>query len=136
MFALRQKHKDEGNNLMQKLVKLTMNSFYGVQLRKHIINSYNCKSKTWMKTEYDEKCIRLFEITKWNYIVKLKKDDDLESCNGIKNTLPSRLGAFFLSKCERNKNNFFRELNEFYNKSIYYGDTDSLYIGKKLEWVG
>ena len=28
-------------------------------------------------------------------------------------------------------NNFVREINGFYNNSIYYGDTDSLYIEKK-----
>ena len=28
-------------------------------------------------------------------------------------------------------NNFIREINAFYNNSIYYGDTDSLYIEKK-----
>ena len=28
-------------------------------------------------------------------------------------------------------NNFIREINGFYNNSIYYGDTDSLYIEKK-----
>ena len=28
-------------------------------------------------------------------------------------------------------NNFFREINGFYNNSIYYGDTDSFYIEKK-----
>ena len=31
-FALRQKYKDEGNDLMQKLVKLIVNSFYRVQI--------------------------------------------------------------------------------------------------------
>ena len=29
-------------------------------------------------------------------------------------------------------NNFIRERNGFYNNSIYYGDTDSLYIEKKF----
>ena len=29
-------------------------------------------------------------------------------------------------------NNFIRELNGFYNISIYYGGTDSLYIAKKF----
>ena len=34
LFALRQKYKDELNDLMQGLVKLIMNSLYGVQIRK------------------------------------------------------------------------------------------------------
>ena len=49
----------------------------------------------------------------------------------MKNTLPSQLGAFILSNSKRIMNNFSREINGFSNNSIYYGDTDSLYIEKK-----
>ena len=49
----------------------------------------------------------------------------------MKNTLPSHSGAFILSNSKRIMNNFIREINGFYNNSIYYGDTDSLYIEKK-----
>ena len=54
LFASRQKYKDEHNDLMQGLVKLIMNSLYGVQIRKDIDQSYKCKSQHWMETEYDE----------------------------------------------------------------------------------
>ena len=50
----------------------------------------------------------------------------------MKNTLPSHLGAFILSNSKRIMNNFIREINGFYNNSIYYGDTDSVYIEKKF----
>ena len=50
LFALRQKYKGEGNDLIQNLVKLRMNSLYGVQIRKDINESYKCKSETWTKT--------------------------------------------------------------------------------------
>ena len=49
----------------------------------------------------------------------------------MKNTLPIHLGAFILSNSERIMNNFIREINGFYNNSIYYGDTESLSIEKK-----
>ena len=39
---------------MQLLVKLIMNSLYGEQIRKDIEESYQCRSETWMITEYDE----------------------------------------------------------------------------------
>ena len=39
LFALRQKNKDEKNDLMQGLVKLIMNSLYGVQIRRDINQS-------------------------------------------------------------------------------------------------
>ena len=48
LFALRRKYKDEGNDVMQLLVKLIMNALHGQLLRKDIIESYQCKSEMWM----------------------------------------------------------------------------------------
>ena len=131
LFSLRQKYKDEHNDLMQKLVKLIMNSLYGVQIRKDIDQSYKCKTQHWMETEYDENVLDYWRLPNGSYIVKLKKNDGLESDTDVKNTLPSHLGAFILSNSKRIMNNFIREINGFYNNSIYFGDTDSLYIEKK-----
>ena len=39
---------------MQGLVKLFMNSVYGVQIRRDINEAYYRKSETWLKTEFDE----------------------------------------------------------------------------------
>ena len=64
-------------------------------------------------------------------MVKFKKDDGLDGDNDVKNTLPSHLGAFTFSNNKRIMNNFVRPINGFYNNSIYYGFTDSLYIEKK-----
>ena len=61
----------------------------------------------------------------------MKKDDGLDDDCDIKITLPAILGAFILSNSKRIMNNFIREMNGFYNNSIYYGDTDRLYIEKK-----
>ena len=61
----------------------------------------------------------------------MKKHDGLDDDCDIKSTLPAVLGAFILSNSKRNMNNFIREINGFYNNSIYYGDTDSLFIEKK-----
>ena len=116
---------------MQKLVKLIMNSLYGVQIRRDINESYYCKSENWMKTEFDENVLDYWKIPNGNYIVKTKKYDGLDDDCDIKNTLPSVLGAFILSKFKRFMNIFIREMNGFYKNSVYYGDTDSLYIEKK-----
>ena len=117
---------------MQRLVKLIMNSLYGVQIRKDINESYCCKSETWMKTEFDENVLDYWKLPNGNYIVEMKKDDGLDDddCD-IKNTLPAVLGAFILSNSKRIMNNFIREVNGFYNNIIYYTDCDSLYIEKK-----
>ena len=63
LFALGQKYKDEKNDLMQGLVKLTLNSLYGVQIRKDNNESFYCKSETWMKREFDKRCHGILEIT-------------------------------------------------------------------------
>ena len=131
LFALRQKYKDEKNDLMQGLVKLIMNSLYGVQIRKDINETYYCKSEYWMKTEFDENVLDYWKLPNGNYIVKMKKDDGLDDDCDIKTTLPAVLGAFILANSRRIMNKFIREINGFYKNNIYYTDTDSLYIEKK-----
>ena len=70
IFALREKFKDEGNDVMQLLVKLLMNSLYGEQIRKDIEKKFACKSEIWMQTEYDERAKDYWKISGINYIVK------------------------------------------------------------------
>ena len=57
LFALRLKCKNEGNGVMQLLVKLIMNTLHGEFLRKEKLESYQCKSEMWMITEYDERVL-------------------------------------------------------------------------------
>ena len=116
---------------MQGLVKLFMNSLYGIQIRRDISESYYCKSETWMKTDIDENGLDYWRLPNGNYIVKMKKDNGLDDDCDIKNGLLAVLGAFILTCSKRIMNNFIREINVFYNNSIYYGDTDSLYIERK-----
>ena len=61
---------------MQGLVKLIINSLYGVQIRKDIDQSHKCKSQHWMETEYDENVSDYWKLPNGNYIVKLKKTMD------------------------------------------------------------
>ena len=131
LFALRQKFKHEKNDLMQGLVKIIMNSLYGVQIRKDINESYYCKLEIWMKTEFDENVLDYWKLPNGNYFVKMKRDDGLDDDCDIKNTLPAVLGSFILANSRRIMNKFIREINGFYENNIYYTDTDSLYIEKK-----
>ena len=55
IFALREKHEDNENDVFQLLVKLLMNSLYGEQFRKDIKEKFACKSEAWMMIEYDER---------------------------------------------------------------------------------
>ena len=63
VFALRQKYKDEKKDLRQTLIRLVMNSLYGIQkIRRNIIESYYYKSETWMKTEFDENVLDYWKL--------------------------------------------------------------------------
>ena len=109
LLALRQNYKDEKNDLMQGLVKINMNSLYGVQIRRDFNESYYCKSETWMKTEFDENVLEYWELPGGNYIMKMKKDDGIHDDCDFKNTLPALSEAFLLSNSKRILNNFIRE---------------------------
>ena len=61
-----------------------MNSLYGVQIRKYIDQSCKCKSQHWMEAEYDDNVLDYWKLQNGNYIVKLKKDDGLDSDNDVK----------------------------------------------------
>ena len=84
-----------------------------------------------MKTEFDENVLDYWKLPNGNYIEKIKKDDGLHDDCDIKKTLPAVLGAFILSNSKRIMNIFNGGINGYYNNSIYYGDTDSLYVEKK-----
>ena len=128
LFKLRQKYKDENNEVMQLLVKLLMNSLYGENIRKDIEEKFTCKSEMWMQTEYDERVKDYWKISNINYIVKMIDDKGLEDEIKKINTMPLHLGAFVLSNSKRIMNNFIHAINGFYTHSVYYTDCDSLYI--------
>ena len=124
LFELRQKYKDENNDVMQLLVKLNMNSLYGEQIRKDIEESYECKSEMWMMT--DERVLNCQRINYGNYIVKMKDDVGLQDEVKKVNTMPLHLGAFVLSNSKRIMNNFIHAIGGFYSNDVYYTDTNSL----------
>ena len=140
LFELPQKYKDKNNDVMQLLVKLTMNSLYGEQNRKDIEESYQCTSEMWMHTECDEQVLGYQRINYRNYIVKMKDDESLQNEVYKVNTMPLYLGAFVLSNSKRIMKNFIHGINGFYANDVFYTGTDSLYIenkhGNKLDKAG
>ena len=84
-----------------------------------------------MKTDFDESVLDYWRLQNGKYFVKMKKDDGLDDDCDNKSTLPAVLGAFILSYSKRIMNNFIGVINGFYNNSMYYGDTDSLFVEKK-----
>ena len=114
---------------MQLLVKFSMNSFYGEQIRKYIEESFAGKSEYWMISEYDEK-IYYWKKSHGNYIEMI---DDKDLGDEVKklNTMLLHLGSFALSNSKRIMNSFIHAINGFHTNDVYYGDTDSLYIENK-----
>ena len=58
-------------------------------------------------------------------------DKGLEGEVKKSNTMPLHLGSFVLSNSKRTMNNFIHAINGFYTNDVFYGDTDSVYIGNK-----
>ena len=131
LFALRQKYKDENNDVMQLLVKLLMNSLYGENIRKDIEEKLACKSEAWMMDNYDERVKNYWKISGINHIVEMIDDPGLEDEVKKLNTMPLHSGAFVLSNSKRIMNIFIHAINGFYTNDVYYTDTDSLYIENK-----
>ena len=127
-FALRQKYKDENNDVMQLLVKLLIKSLYGENIRKDIKEKFACKSEAWMMSEHDERVKDYWKISGINYIVKMIDDAGMEDEVKKLNTMPLHLGTFVLSNSKRIMKNFLHAINGFYTNDVYYTDTDSLYM--------
>ena len=67
-----------------------------------------------------------------NSIVKLEDDsgaDDYDKAKSM-NTMPSHFDSYMLSHSKSLINEVINQIGGFYNNSIYYGDTDSVYIHK------
>ena len=126
LFALRQKYKDEENDVMQLLVKFLVNSSNGEIIRKDIEEKFTCKSEAWMMAEYDERVKDYWKISGINYIVKMIDDAGLEYEVKKLNTMPLHLGAFVLSNTKRIMDNFIHVIDGFYTNDVYYTDTDSI----------
>ena len=126
MFDLRQKYKEENNDVMQMLVILVMNNLYGEQIRKDLSESYCCKSENWMMTEYDERVLDYQKFNYGNYIVKMKDNSGLEDEVKKLNTMPLHLGSFVLSNSEIFLNKFIHAIDGFYTNDLYYEDTDGM----------
>ena len=86
-----------------------------------------------MREKFDDRVKERFPLKNDKIIVKIEDDngvDDYDKANSI-NTMPSHFGSYILSHTKRLMNEVINQTGGFYNKSIYHGDTDSMYIKKK-----
>ena len=86
-----------------------------------------------MRENFDDRVKEWFPLKNGNLIVKIEDDegvDDFDKAKSV-NTMPSLFGSYILSHSKRLMNDVIKKIDGFYNNSIYYTDTDSLYIHKK-----
>ena len=69
---------------MPALGKLFLNALFEIQIRKDFIEPFKCNSQHWTETEYDDIVLDPWKLTKGKFIVKMKKEDELESDNDLK----------------------------------------------------
>ena len=132
MFQKRDMFKSQGKDLLQNLAKKIGLSVYGGNIRKDINEEYKCVTENWMRENFDDRVKEWFPLKNGNLIVKLEDDegvDDYDKAKSI-NTMSSHFGSYILSHSKRLMNYVIEQINGFYNNSIYYTDTDSLYIHK------
>ena len=134
MFQKRDLFKPQGKDLLQNLAKKIGLSVYGGNIRKNLNEEYKCVTENWMRENFDDRVKERFPLKNGNLIVKLEDDEGVDNFDKAKsiNTRPSHFGSFILSHSKRLMNKVFHEIDGFYSNNIYYGDTDSGYIHKKL----
>ena len=133
MFEKRDLFKSQGKDLLQNLAKKIGLSVYGGNIRKDINEEYKCVTENWMIENFDDRIKEWFPLKNGKLIVKLEQDegvDDFDKAKSV-NMMPSHFGSYILSHSKRLMNDVIQQIKGFYNNSIYYTYTDSLYIHQK-----
>ena len=120
LFDLRLMYEKNGDEILQEMVKLIMNSIYGQTIRRDIEDEFSCKTEHWMRTEYDERVKDYWKLPNGNYIVQLSLDEGIDTPVDNKNTMPSQLGAFILSNSKRIMNKFVEVIDGFKTNNVFY----------------
>ena len=133
MFEKRDLFKSQRKELLQNLAKKIGLSVYGGNIREDINEEYNCVTDIWLRENFDARVKDWFPLKNGNLIVKLEDDEGFHDYDKAKskNTMPFHFGSHILSHSERLRNEVINQIGRFYNISIYYGDSDSMYIHKK-----
>ena len=86
-----------------------------------------------MRENSDDRVKESFLLRNGYLIVKLEDEKCVGDSNKAKslNISPSHFGSYILSHSKRWMNDVVKQIAGFYNNSIYYTDTDHLYIHKK-----
>ena len=133
MFEKRDFFKSQVKNSLQILAKKIGLSVFSGKIRKNINEEYKSVTENWMRENFDFRVKEWFPLKNTNLKIKLEDDEGVDDYDKAKstNTMPSHFGRYILSHSERSLSEVINQVVGFYNISIYYGDTDSMYIHKK-----
>ena len=133
MFEKGDKFKSQRRDLLQNLAKNISLSVCGGNIREGINEEYKCVTENWMSENFDDRVKQWFPLKNGNLIIKIEDDEGVDDFDKTQsaNTMPFLFRSFILSHSKRLMNDVIRQIDDFYNNSIYYGDTDSVYIHKK-----
>ena len=138
-FEKRDLFKAQGKDLLQNLAKKIGLSVYGGIIRKDKNEEYKCVTENCMKENFDDRVKEWFSLKNGDFIVKLEDNEGVDDFDKPKsvNTVPFHFGSCILSHSKRLMNDVIKQIGGFYNDSIYYTNTNSLYIHKKtgLTWL-
>ena len=82
---------------------------------------------------FDDRVKDWFPLRNGSLLARLEDDEGVDEYDKAKsvNSMLSHFGSYILSHGKRSMNDVVRQKGGFYSNSIYYIDTDSLYIHKK-----
>ena len=86
-----------------------------------------------MREDFDDRVKERFPLKNGYLVVKLEDDEGVDDYDEAKlvTTMPSHFRSYLLSHSKRLMSDVINQIGGFYNNSIYYTDTDFLYIRKK-----
>ena len=113
--------KSQRKDLLQKLAKKIGISIYGGNIGKDVNEEYKFVRETWMRDNFKA------WVKEW---FPLKNCNDYDKAKSLKG-IPSHFGSYFLSHSKRLVNDVMEQICGFCIISVYYTDTNSLYIHKK-----
>ena len=136
LFEARKEYKKKGNDVIQNMVKLIMNSIYGKTITSKsptkIIymnkNKFNKETKEWTK---NNEALNNYLYNNFNSIIKYKEINETQveitKTNYDKSYNLGHVGTFILSYSKRIMNEVMDTASKN-NINIYYQDTDSMHL--------
>lgn len=121
LFNNRLKHKKAGNEAMQLILKLMMNSAYGKTITKKTMT----KKVVINDNKKEEYIVNYFQlIKKWKPLTDKQWEINMDSVDTSYNM--AQVGSFILSYSKRIMNEVFNTANT-HKCPLYYTDTDSIH---------